>query len=802
MHINRLLSLLIAASSFIQIQAQDICGIVTGEDGISPISLAYVVADNPSSGLLTDADGHFCIKTYDGNTLYISYMGYETQEVIADRSQVLHITMRRSSSVFQTVIINPEFILRDSFFSVGSGTSISQRQLRQLNHTDFNRVASTIAGINIQEEDGFGLRPNIGMRGSGSDRSSKITLMEDGILIAPAPYAAPAAYYFPTMGRMQGIEILKGTAQIPYGPNTTGGAVNLISAQFTDKPAAMLWVENGAFNTSIMHSRFSNTHGKFSYVAEFFHYGSDGFKVIDDRFNTGFKKSDVLVKLRYTWGQNLKQNLQLKLSKTDELSYETYLGVVRSDFNDDPYQRYAASQMDNFEGNHKQISLRYSLVTKKKFEFSAVAYRNTFHRNWYKLDKVTDTTGKSVGISTIVNAQSGSTRLLNVLRGNISSDSGLVVKANNRDYYSQGIQTNFGYQLPNTQIRQYIHGGVRLHQDGLDRFQWADNYGIEAGQMKLWSAGTPGTESNLLLDALALSGFVQYDVNFGKWQINPGIRYENIIMNEANYGKLDPERTGINQVDEENTSDVLIPGIGFKYTLNRLLSFLGGVHRGFTPASVDSGSLPELSINSELGFQFRKSGLNAKVVGFHTAYDNLLTSDAGSSGGSGSIKTFNGGEAISYGVEVEAGILAFSSKKLSIPINLSYTYTHAEFLSNFESDFDSWGEIKIGDNIPYVAPHSLNFAFSLISRMGMISVNNRYTNSVRTVAGQDQLDDENSIPSVFITDLNMQLKLGKNVGLLLGVNNLFNNTYAASTYPAGFRAGMPRYVHGGFRLTL
>ena len=176
--------------------------------------------------------------------------------------------------------------------------------------------------------------------------------MEDGILIAPAPYSAPAAYYFPTIGRMESVEVLKGSSQIQYGPNTTGGAINMISTQIPNKFTGKASISAGNFNSRNTQVVIGNSFNNFGFVSDYFNYNSDGFKGLDGGGNTGFDKSDYSAKFRLNTNLDAKtyQALTLKIQYSEEKANETYLGLTDEDFKKNPFRRYSASSKDVMNG--------------------------------------------------------------------------------------------------------------------------------------------------------------------------------------------------------------------------------------------------------------------------------------------------------------------------------------------------------------------------------------------------------------------------------------------------------------------
>ncbi|NKI32950.1 TonB-dependent receptor family protein [Croceivirga thetidis] len=685
----------------------------------------------------------------------------------------------------------------------GSSYYISPEEIQKFGYTDVNRTLRQVPGVNIYEEDGFGLRPNISLRGTSPERSAKITVMEDGVLIAPAPYSAPSAYYFPTIARMQSVEILKGSSQIQYGPYTTGGAINMLSTEVPKKFGAFLNTSYGSFQSGRVHALLGDSKKNFGYAVEYLNYNSNGFKELENFDNTGFDKNDLVAKFRLNTGPEAKvaQAFELKFQYSDETSNETYLGLTEADFGANPFARYAGSQRDQMNNEHLQFTGTHTLKFSDYFRITTTGYYNKFERNWYKVDFIT-VDGEREGISNVLGNPDAFGAYLDLVRGTVDSDADdlLNARANNREYYAAGVQTKLDYHWTGNQTFHDLEVGFRYHYDEEDRFQWIDDYAMTNGIMQLVNAGIPGTNANRISDARAFASYVHYKLKWNNLTVQPGIRYENINLSRTNFGNNDTQRSGSDLAIRENQVDVFIPGLGFNYNFENI-SVFGGVHKGFSPPSNQPGEDAEESVNYELGTRFSFGGLSGEVVAFLNDYSNLLGSDFAATGGTGTLDQFNAGEVNVQGLEILLNYdLLANSNKFALPITLSYTLTDTEFQNSFGSQNDIWGEVTAGDELPYIAKHQFNGTFSLEHEKYEINLSMRYNGEFRTLAGTGAIPDAERVDSNFIFDLAGKYRLGKHLSLTANAINLFDETYAVARVPAGLRPGHPLGIFGGLEL--
>ncbi|MDH3305842.1 MAG: TonB-dependent receptor [Gammaproteobacteria bacterium] len=684
----------------------------------------------------------------------------------------------------------------------GSAHVVDSEELEVFVQSDILRVLRAVPGVYVQEEEGFGLRPNIGIRGSGLDRSARIALLEDGVLIAPAPYAAPSAYYFPTQRRMTSLEVLKGPAAVVIGPRTTGGAINMISTPIPENTGGKVDLRWGEHNTRDAHMNFGARGQRVSWLLETVQSASDGFKHIDGPTggDTGYDLADYVAKIQFDSdpSSSLYQSLRLKVGYTDQTSDETYLGLIDADFAADPNRRYAASAGDTFVSEHEQFQLAYVIDPGNSWRARVTAYRNDFARNWYKLQAVNGTSIGSVLDDPATNAAEFS-----YLTGATSPDDAITKRANNRTYFSQGIQAQLEWDFGMGDTDIALTTGMRVHDDEEDRFQHEDAYRMEDGALILTTAGAAGSNTNRVSTADVRSLFVDTEIRAGRWIFTPGVRVEDIDMRRLDFSTSDPTRaSGPTRVRENSTSTV-IPGMGALYRVNDELRLLAGVHKGFNPPAPGSTANEETSVNIEVGARFDSGSLSVESIFFRNDYDNLVGTVTESTGGGGDIgDQFDGGEVLVSGLEFSSAY-SWSFGNLDVPVSFKYTWTNeAEFRNAFDSGFDPWGEVEVGDDLPYIPEHQFRVTAGLLANKWSVNVAASYVGDMRSKAGQGAFDALESIESHFVWDMVAGWQFSERLASYLKIDNLLDETYVAARRPAGVRPGLPRTAYLGLTYRL
>lgn len=712
-----------------------------------------------------------------------------------------------SGSALERIVVTAS---RVDVSSVGGSVAFLDAEvLDEHSYGDVNRVLRLVPGINIVEEEGFGIRPSIGIRGSGTDRNTKIAVMEDGVPIAPAPYSAPAAYYFPRMARMTGVEVSKGPAAIKYGPQTVAGALGLFSAPIPDDADGsiggkvdLLGGEFGVFRGHALVGGYIETGRAYDVGLSFetLQESSDGFKKLDSGGDTGFDIEDYVAKLavRSNSAASVAQSLELKLQYSDESSDETYLGLTLDDFRADPYRRYRGSQVDEINVEHWTYQATHRIDFNDQVDLTTIAYYTKTERAWYKLNDVRNAanTGFTALSAILENPALYPVEFAAIVGepGTSSAVGALRVRNNNREYYAQGLQTVLGYAFEAGGASHQVEASARYHRDEEDRFQNDDRYQMVDGTMVRTSAGAPGTQDNRIGEAAAWAFFLRDTITWDAWSVTPGVRYESIDLKRTNYGTADPDRNGPPTV-VRSSLDVFLPGVGTTYELNDAWQLVAGVHRGFVNPAPGSNADAEESWNYEAGFRFVRDAASVEAIAFLVDYENLVGTCTASTGGNCNIgDQFDGGKARVHGLELVATWDAGKAlgSRWGLPLSAVYTWMTGEFRNSFQSGFEEWGNVQDGDEMPLMPEHQLTLNAGIEAERWRTYLMVNYVDETRSAAGSGAIAPTDRIDSRTLLDLSGEFDVTGWAALFASVKNLTDEEYNVAWRPAGARPGMPR----------
>jgi len=682
----------------------------------------------------------------------------------------------------------------------GSATLIDELALEQFKFDDINRVLYSVPGVNIREEDGYGLRPNIGFRGTTPERSKKINIMEDGVLIGPAPYSAASAYYFPVTSKMTAIEVFKGPSGIKYGPNTVAGSLNMVTRAVPQSSEGLVDISGGSHGFAKAHAHYGDTIGDVGFLLEGVHMRADGFKVLDGGGDTGFEKNDIMAKLRYDLaGKSFNQTFELKLAYADENSNETYLGLSDADFAANPNRRYAASQLDHMQWSHSQVQFNH-FISGDNIDVITRVYRNDFDRAWNKINGFTpfDDTYESLQQILANPDESDNTRtfysILTGAQDSITEAQQIILGNNDRTYYSQGIQSDIDLQLELFGLKHQLATGVRFHQDQIERNHTLNTYLMRQGNLVSDGKGTKvSTTDREKTDALSV--YLQDTISINALDLTLGVRGEFI---DAHY----QNRAAGQALDYLNKSTrIWLPSFSAFYTLSDNAGLLFGVHEGFLPTSPkqDPSIDVESSINYELGGRYNDGDFNLEVIGFFNDISNLKEGCQFSSCGSDDDTEFNGGEVDVFGVELTSGYSITLTDDLSLPLSLSYTYTHSEFKTSFDSEFDMWGNVTAGDELPYLAKDQLAINIGLVSNQWDVNMIVRYIGEMKEASGEGVALSGSSTDALTVVDMSASYNFDQYGLIYLKADNLLDSQKIVSRRPYGARPSKAQQFQIGYQ---
>lgn len=668
----------------------------------------------------------------------------------------------------------------------GSVAVIDFKSIRKIAPIHGNELFRKIPGLNVVDEEGAGLRINIGVRGLDPDRSRNVLVLEDGIPVALNPYGEPELYFTPPIDKMTTVEVLKGSGQILFGPQTTGGVVNLISANPPEKESSTLRLKAGTGGFVSTYASYGNTIDKVGFLVSYLN------KRADMMGATRFNLHDIAAKLSIALSEKAK--IGIKLGLYDEQSNSTYIGLTQPmyDKGGQDYLRMAPNDLLPVRRYHFSATHQYKLSSQWQWNTTAFAYTTT--RNWRRQDFSTS---------------AAAANRTGVVWGDANVPGGALymLKTNghrNREFGVAAIESQLKWRTE----KQLLQAGIRLLAERADeQFLIGSKPDAVGGNLRDVEQRKGKAISLYVHDKIAITK---------KLEINVGLRVEHFdYSRNILRGRFMLNGVAVvadTNVVASNNLMAVIPGGGFNYSLDEGVTLFGGIHRGFAPprtkdAITSEGMALDLaqenSWNSELGIRaLLRDFFKAEFTLFSMEFKNQIIPVSQSSGNANATGLANGGRTNHIGVE--AGASFDLAKQMKKNFSLVFAANGTWIESRYSADrFIVVGANKVNvknKQLPYAPSLMVNNSIEYASakgagiRLSGNFVGKQFADELNTISAS--ADGRNGLlASRYITDLSAFARLSqKQILFSLAVKNLTNERYIASRRPQGIRVGIDRQV--------
>ena len=658
----------------------------------------------------------------------------------------------------------------------GSGVILDRDLLDNARVFTINEALRKVPGVFARDEEGMGLRPNIGIRGLNPTRSTKVLLLEDGLPLSYAPYGDNASYYHPPVERFERIEVLKGAGQIAFGPQTIGGVINYVTPRPPEDFSGRVSIAGGNRDYRELHGSVGDTLGKTGWLLSGTTKESQG-----SRDNIYLDITDVAGKV--THAVNDRHAFTLKGSYLREDSDITYSGLTRAEYEANPRQNPFVN--DEFELYRWGTSLTHAWTPSPAMELTTSVYYSYFDRDWWR-----QSSNSGQRPSDASDPACGGMANLNTACGN---------EGRLREYETYGIEPRLNLRGEWAGFDAELSTGLRYHEE--------EQYRVQANG-DTPNSRTPGTGVNAGIRedqeryADALSGFVQVALTRGDFTITPGVRYEQIDYERVN---LMSGARGTADLDQ------WIPGVGAVWQFTDTVNLFAGAHRGFAPPRVEDIITPtggsveldaELSWNYELGVRATPwAGVSLELTLFRLDFENQIVPSS-VAGGTGATLT-SAGETLHQGLESLLAVEHPFANGLSGYARLAWTYlVDAEYRGTRFSSVDPAVSVT-GNRLPYAAEHTGSLTLGLAGNRWRAQVEGVYTDAMYT-------DDLNTVPvtangqrglidSHVVWNATANFYVNDRLDLYATVKNLADKDYVVDM-TRGLVPGSPQLVQAGFTM--